>query len=94
MRVAYFDCPSGASGDMILGALVDAGAPFEALSRELAGLGVDGYRLERREVIKAGFRATKVDVALGHHEAGHRGLREILDILEGRRGDRVGPIRW
>jgi uncharacterized protein (TIGR00299 family) protein len=85
MRLAYFDCPSGASGDMILGALVDAGAPFEALTRELAGLGVDGYRLERREVIKAGFRATKVDVALGYHEAGHRGLREILDILEGSR---------
>jgi pyridinium-3,5-bisthiocarboxylic acid mononucleotide nickel chelatase len=89
MRLAYFDCPSGASGDMILGALVDAGAPFEALSRELAGLGVAGYRLERREVIKAGFRATKVDVALGHHEAGHRGLREILDILE---GSRLAPV--
>ena len=85
MRVAYFDCPSGASGDMILGALVDAGAPFEVLTRELAGLGVDGYRLECHEVIKAGFRATKVDVALGPHEAGHRGLREILDILEGSR---------
>ena len=83
--LAYFDCPSGASGDMILGALVDAGAPFEALTRELAGLGVDGYRLECREVIKAGFRATKVDVALGGHEAGHRGLREILDILESSR---------
>ena len=87
MRLAYFDCPSGASGDMILGALVDAGAPFEALARELAGLGVDGYRLERREVIKAGFRATKVDVQLGHHEAAHRGLREILDILERSRLD-------
>jgi uncharacterized protein (TIGR00299 family) protein len=85
MRLAYFDCPSGASGDMILGALVDAGAPFDVLTRELAGLGVDGYRLERREVIKAGFRATKVDVALSRHEAGHRGLREILDILEGSR---------
>jgi pyridinium-3,5-bisthiocarboxylic acid mononucleotide nickel chelatase len=82
MKLAYFDCPSGASGDMILGALVDAGAPFDALSRELGGLGVEGYRLERREVMKAGFRATKVDVALGRHEAGHRGLREILDILE------------
>jgi uncharacterized protein (TIGR00299 family) protein len=67
---------------MILGALVDAGAPFEALERELAGLGVGGYRLERREVIKAGFRATKVDVILGAPEGGHRGLREILDILE------------
>jgi len=82
MKIAFFDCPSGASGDMILGALVDAGAPFEVLARELDGLGVEGYRLERREVIKAGFRATKVDVTLGHHEAGHRGLREILDILE------------
>jgi hypothetical protein len=67
---------------MILGALVDAGAPFETLERELAGLGVGGYRLERREVIKAGFRATKVDVVLGAPEGGHRGLREILDILE------------
>ena len=47
-KLAYFDCPSGASGDMILGALVDAGVPFETLERELAGLGVDGYRLERR----------------------------------------------
>ena len=37
-RIAYFDCPSGASGDMILGALVDAGVPFETLERELAGL--------------------------------------------------------
>lgn len=67
---------------MILGALVDAGAPFQALTRELAGLGVEGYRLERREVIKAGFRATKVDVVLGAPDGGHRGLREILDILE------------
>jgi len=99
MRLAYFDCPSGASGDMILGALVDAGAPFEALEREIAGLGVTGYRLERHEVMKAGLRATKVDVHLdghdrdpgyrgrgagapGHHPADHRGLPEILGILE------------
>jgi len=91
---------------MILGALVDAGVPFEALERELAGLGVDGYRLERSEVMKAGFRATKVDVRLAgydrdpgytgrapdpgahrsehgpHHPPGHRGLGEILGILE------------
>ncbi len=85
MRLAYFDCPSGASGDMILGALVDAGAPFEALTRELAGLGIEGYRLERHEVMKAGFRATKVDVVVDRHEAGHRGLREIVVILENSR---------
>ena len=101
MKVAYFDCPSGASGDMILGALVDAGVPFETLERELAGLGVVGYHLERREVMKAGFRATKIDVHLAgydrdpgymgraadagahrHEPAGHRGLGEILGILE------------
>jgi len=108
MKIAYFDCPSGASGDMILGALVDAGASFETLERELAGLNVAGYRLDRREVMKAGFRATKVDVHLdgydedpgymgravqgarpahssGHRASGHRGLEEILAILEGSR---------
>jgi uncharacterized protein (TIGR00299 family) protein len=87
MKIAYFDCPSGASGDMILGALVDAGAPFDVLSRQLEDLGVAGFRLECREVIKAGFRATKVDVALEATEPGHRGLREVLDILEGGRLD-------
>ncbi len=40
MRVAYFDCPSGAAGDMVMGALVDAGVPFEALRAELAKLGL------------------------------------------------------
>ena len=88
MKVAYFDCPSGASGDMILGALVDAGVPFEVLERELAGLGVDGYRLERHEVIKAGFRATKVDVHV--HEGvdqrhPERTLASILALIEGSR---------
>ena len=110
MRMAYFDCPSGASGDMILGALVDAGVPFESLARELAALGVAGYRLERRDVLKAGFRATKIDVHLAgydrdpgymgravepgehrHEPAHHRGLGEILDILE--RSRLAPPVR-
>ncbi len=89
LKIAYFDCPSGASGDMILGALVDAGAPFDALERELAGLGVQGYRLERREVMKAGFRATKVDVRLheesGDHPHPERTLAAILALIEGSR---------
>jgi pyridinium-3,5-bisthiocarboxylic acid mononucleotide nickel chelatase len=87
MKVAYFDCPSGASGDMILGALVDAGAPFDVLERELAGLGLEGYRLERHEVMKAGFRATKVDVHVdegGHHHP-ERTLAAILGLIEGGR---------
>ncbi len=92
MRIAYFDCPSGAAGDMIMGALVDAGAPFEALQGELAKLRLSGFTLERREVMKSAFRATKVEVHVhgeGHahderhegHPHPHRNLRSILDLI-------------
>ncbi len=64
MRFAYFDCYSGVSGDMILGALVDAGADLDALRRSLAGLPCGGFRLERRTVMRAGIAAAKVDVVL------------------------------
>jgi uncharacterized protein (TIGR00299 family) protein len=71
MRVAYFDCPSGAAGDMVMGALVDAGVPFEALRAELGKLGLPGFTLERREVMKGVFRATKVDVHVHDHDHAH-----------------------
>jgi len=63
-RVAYFDCASGASGDMVLGALVDLGLPLGRLRAELAKLPLTGYRLEARKVDRAGIQATKVDVVL------------------------------
>ncbi len=81
-RLVYFDCPSGAAGDMIMGALVDAGAPFEDLRRELHRLPLDGWELTRKEVMRGAFRATKVDVqidAARHHH--HRSLADILAIL-------------
>jgi len=54
LRLAYFDCPSGAAGDMIMGALVDAGAPFEALQGELGILdSLAGDRLAARQSAKA-----------------------------------------
>lgn len=71
MRVAYFDCPSGAAGDMVMGALVDAGVPFDALRDELGKLGLSGFTLERREVMKGVFRATKVDVHVHDHDHTH-----------------------
>src|ERR1041385_2330790 len=71
MRIAYFDCPSGAAGDMILGALVDAGLPFEELARGLAGLRLPGWSLERHEVMKGMFRATKVEVHVHDHDHLH-----------------------
>src|SRR5438105_7765121 len=85
-RIAYFDCPSGAAGDMIMGALVDAGAPFEALRDALRGLDLTGWDLVRHEVRRGDFRATKMDVeidAAAHHD--HRTLGDIVAILDGSR---------
>jgi pyridinium-3,5-bisthiocarboxylic acid mononucleotide nickel chelatase len=84
MRVAYFDCPSGAAGDMVMGALVDAGVPFEALRAELAKLGLPGFTLERREVMKGVFRATKVDVHVHDHDHTHGDAGHAHDEPHGR----------
>jgi uncharacterized protein (TIGR00299 family) protein len=70
MKIAYFDCPTGAAGDMILGALVDAGLAFETLRDGLARLPLDGYSLERREVMKGAFRATRIEVHVHGSAAG------------------------
>ena len=81
-RVVYFDCPSGASGDMVLGALVDAGVEIEALRGELQKLGVPGWTLGVREVRRGAFRATKVDVGVDGDAPGEpRHLRDIVAIL-------------
>src|ERR671936_1981202 len=82
-RIAYFDCVSGAAGDMIMGALVDAGAPFEALREGLHGLDLGGWELVRHEVRRGAFRAAKIDVeidAAAHQH--HRTLGDILTIIE------------
>jgi uncharacterized protein (TIGR00299 family) protein len=62
VKVAYFDCPAGASGDMILGALVDAGCPVAALEKALRMLDVPGWRLEAQPVERAGLRGTHLVV--------------------------------
>ena len=84
-RIVYFDCPSGASGDMILGALVDVGVSVEALRAELAKLGLAGWTLEAREVRRGAFRATKVDVSVEGAGHAHRGLGDIVRLLESSR---------
>jgi uncharacterized protein (TIGR00299 family) protein len=61
MRIGYLECFSGISGDMLLGALVDAGLPFGCLEETAAALNV-GARLEMRKVSRGGLAATKVDV--------------------------------
>ncbi|HLF72459.1 MAG TPA: nickel pincer cofactor biosynthesis protein LarC [Dehalococcoidia bacterium] len=81
-RVAYFDCFSGASGDMILGALLDAGLSFEALQAEVAKLALPAgaFRLEATAVKRAGFAATKLDVIV-EEPARHRSLADVLDVV-------------
>lgn len=82
MRIGYFDCFSGASGDMILGAIVDAGLPADALREESARLGVGGFEIDVTKVRKQGFAATQVCVRMTQ-PAGHRHLTHIVRILDG-----------
>ncbi|ULA64220.1 MAG: Putative nickel insertion protein [Nitrospira sp.] len=63
-RQLYFDCFSGVSGDMVLGALVDVGLPLAQLRTELKRLKLTGYRLEQRQVHRGALHATKIDVVI------------------------------
>jgi len=80
MRTVYFDPVGGAAGDMLLGSLIDLGAPLEAVRAALATLPVGGYRLEARAVVVQGLRATRVEVSVGESRS-HRGLSDLLGIL-------------
>ncbi len=81
MKLAYFDCFSGISGDMTLGALVDGGCPVEHLRAELRGLEVPGWELSAEKVWKNGMAATYVTVKTEDQHK-HRSLSAILDILK------------
>jgi uncharacterized protein (TIGR00299 family) protein len=81
MKLAYFDCFSGISGDMTLGALVDAGCAVEHLRGELRGLQVPGWELTAEKVWKNGMAATYVKVTT-EDQSKHRSLGAILEILE------------
>src|SRR5260370_21223662 len=81
MKLAYFDCFSGISGDMTLGALGDAGCGVEQLRAELRGLQVPGWELTAGEVWKNGMAATYVKVQTQDPQK-HRSLSALLEILQ------------
>src|SRR5580658_5055173 len=80
-RIAYFDCFSGISGDMVLGALVDAGADLRAIEAELRKLGLEGWSISAEKLKRGAIFAThvKVESCEGHH---HRGLSVILGRID------------
>ncbi|MDD5426204.1 MAG: nickel pincer cofactor biosynthesis protein LarC [candidate division Zixibacteria bacterium] len=81
MKTLYFDCFSGISGDMILGALVDVGLDVNYLENELAELNLADFKLNVRKVLKKGITGTKVDVEVkGEQSARH--LKDIIELIE------------
>jgi uncharacterized protein (TIGR00299 family) protein len=85
MKIAYFDCFAGASGDMILGALLDAGLSLEHLKQELAKLELSHYDIGKTDVVKNGISGSQalVHVEQDHHHHHHRHLADIAAIIEG-----------
>jgi len=81
MKIAYFDCSSGISGDMVLGALVDAGANLAQIQTELSRLQVPGWKVSSQKVTRHSIAATqvKVESSEGHT---HRSLHDILSLID------------
>ncbi|MGE5199026.1 MAG: nickel pincer cofactor biosynthesis protein LarC [Rhodospirillaceae bacterium] len=88
-KTLYFDCFSGASGDMVLGALIDLGVPLDELRAALAPLVPAGCQMTATSVTRGGIGAIQFEVREGGHEPGagtharHRGLHEIQEMIAG-----------
>ncbi|MGD9032337.1 MAG: nickel pincer cofactor biosynthesis protein LarC [Desulfobacteraceae bacterium] len=81
MKVAYLDCFSGISGDMLLGALLDAGLDFETVRKALGTLPLDGYSLEMKREERGRLFGTLFLVKMEKERQKHRGLKDIAKII-------------
>jgi uncharacterized protein (TIGR00299 family) protein len=81
MKTAYFDCFSGISGDMVLGALVDAGCNLAQIEAELRRLPISGWKISAEKVRRGGLAATRVLVETSEHHH-HRSLSTILNLIQ------------
>lgn len=81
MRTLYYDCFSGISGDMNLGAMIDAGVDSKYLLKELSKLNIDSeFKIEINKTSRKGITGTKVDVIISHSHH-HRNLKDIENII-------------
>jgi len=81
-RIAYLDCHSGISGDMFLGAMLDAGFPLETLRQALADLPISGYELKLEQFQDKGIRGARFDVILAAQEQPARHFTDIVSLLQ------------
>ncbi len=84
MKILYYDCFAGISGDMNLGALIDLGVDANYLTSELEKLNIDGFHLEIKKDQRRGISGTKADVIIENQEnEKHRHLRHVEEIVNG-----------
>ncbi|GAC1460591.1 MAG: hypothetical protein PVSMB2_21120 [Ktedonobacteraceae bacterium] len=81
-KILYLDCHSGISGDMFLGAMLDAGLPFEALKNGLTGLLIDGYELAVEPFHDKGIHGSQLHVTMTEQEQPTRHFSDIVALLQ------------
>jgi uncharacterized protein (TIGR00299 family) protein len=82
MRVLYFDCFAGVSGDMMIGALLDLGLDFNHLKEGLSSLGLGGYSITAEKVKRGAIAATKFNVEVDEKDQLARHLRDIVEMID------------
>src|ERR1700730_8743391 len=80
--IAYLDCHSGISGNMFLGAMLDAGFELDALKHALSGLSLSGYELQLERFQDKGIQGARFDVALREQQQKTRHLSDIVALLK------------
>jgi uncharacterized protein (TIGR00299 family) protein len=92
MKIGYFDCFSGISGDMTVGALLDAGVNFKIIQEAVAKLGLKGFSISRRKQKRCGITGTKFSVKVDPKSPQpHRHLHHILELIE--KADLPEPVK-
>jgi len=90
-KIIYFDCYSGISGDMTLGALLDLGLDLDRLRASLAGLPLRGYRLVAEKVTRGGLAGTRAQVIVEERQQQQRQLPQIEELINN--ADLPGPVK-